>query len=158
MTKNISLKTDPSLQVHINEFIAELKSFAGTAEDTLKEIEKNLEKNKGLLIVFYERMFAIRGTAQQLKLDAIGEIAALGEAISLQGSRAQSRRLIRKCVGSLWDALSTVQYLLEHWDQETSEEQDILKHRLRSTLKSLGGAQTSVNSEEISNLFKSIQN
>ena len=36
---------------------------------------------------------------------------------------ADTRPQIRKCVGSLWDALTTVKYLLEHHTEETGEEQ-----------------------------------
>ena len=47
-----------------------------------------------------------RGTAQQLSLPHIANIAGLGEEISIKGTTADSRPQIRKCVGALWDALS----------------------------------------------------
>jgi hypothetical protein len=141
----------------IQEFISELSGFAKTAEDTLSSIEKDLEANKGLFSVFSERMFAIRGTAQQLNLPHIAHIAGLGEEISIKGTTAESRPQIRKCVGSLWDALSTVKYLLEHHNEETGEEQHILVNRLESTLRVLGGARPSVSEDEIEALLKQRQ-
>lgn len=137
----------------IQEFIAELSGFAGIAEDTLKKIEEDLEGNKGLFNVFYERMFAIRGTAQQLMLDHIARIAGLGEEIAMKGTTAHSRAHVRKCVGSLWDALTTTKYLLQNYEKETDEEQGILIHRLEATLKSFGGAAPKVSDDEIAKLL-----
>lgn len=138
----------------IHDFIQELNGFAATAEETLKKIEENLEQNKGLFSVFYERMFAIRGTAQQLGLDNITQIARLGEEIAHNATIAQTRPQIRKCVSSLWDALTTVKYLLEHHTEETSEEQNILIHRLENTLRVLGGSREKVSSDDIDALLK----
>ena len=138
----------------IKEFVAELSGFAHTAEETLGTIEKDLEGNKKLFSVFAERMVAIRGTAQQLNLPHIAHIAGLGEEISIKGTTAETRPQIRKCVGSLWDALSTVKYLLEHHTEETGEEQQILVNRLEATLRALGGARPSVSEDEIEALLK----
>ena len=99
----------------IKEFIEELGGFAETAERTLAEIEKDLLGNKEKFSVFFERMVAIRGTAQQLNLPAVAQIAKLGEEISVKARTAETRPQIRKCVGSLWDALTTIKYLLEHY-------------------------------------------
>ena len=138
----------------IQEFVAELAGFATTAETTLGQIESDLEGNKGLFSVFSGKMFAIRGTAQQLNLPHIARIAGLGEEIAEKGVGAQTRPQIRKCVGSLWDALTTVKYLLEHYDEETSEEQDILVNRLQATLKAFGGARQTFSNDEIQSLLQ----
>ncbi len=138
----------------IKNFIKELEAFAGRAEATLKQIETSLEANKHLFGVFTERMIAIRGTALQLNLDAIAAIAALGEEISVKAETAQTRPQIRKCIGALWDALSTVTHMLHHYDEETTEEQEILKNRLRKTLDSFGGARETVSMDEIEKLLK----
>ena len=138
----------------IQEFVNELSGFANTAETTLKTIESNLEGQKHLFSVFSERMFAIRGTAQQLDLGEIAKIAGLGEEIAIKGTTAQSRGQIRRCVGSLWDALTTVKYLLEHHSEETGEEQRILIHRLEATLRTFGGARPTVSADEIEKLLK----
>ncbi len=144
---------NPAQHEKIREFIDELNGFANIAEDNLKKIEGDPDGQKHLFSVFYERMFAIRGTAQQLNLPHIAKIAGLGEEISLKGEQAPSRPQIRKCVGSLWDALTTVKYLLQHFEEETNEEQTILIHRLEHTLKALGGARQTMNSDEIEKML-----
>lgn len=138
----------------IQDFIAELAGFADTAERTLKKIEEEKEQNLGLFDVFSERMVAIRGTALQLNLPHIADIAGLGEEIARKGSTASTRPQIRKCVGSLWDALTTVKYLLEHYAEETGEEQKILVNRLRKTLDAFGGARPTVSNSEIEEMLK----
>jgi hypothetical protein len=140
--------------IKIREFVQELSGFARTAEETLSTIESDLEGKKQLFSVFSERMVAIRGTAKQLQLEQIAKIAGLGEEIAIKGTRAVSRPHIRKCVGSLWDALTTVKYLLEHHGEETSEEQQILINRLESTLAAFGGARPTVSEDEIEKLLK----
>lgn len=144
----------PTLQSKIKEFIAELEGFAETAEKTLSKIEEDLEGNKGLFSVFSERMFTIRSTAQQLELPEIAKIAGLGEEIAVKAATATSRPQLRKCVGSLWDALTTVKYLLVHYEEETGEEQQILINRLEAALRGFGGARPVVTSDEIEALLK----
>jgi hypothetical protein len=138
----------------IQEFINELSGFAATAESTLTEIESDMEGKKAMFSVFSDRMFAIRGTAQQLALPHIATIAGLGEEIAIKATTAETRPQIRKCVGALWDALSTVKHLLVHHDEETGEEQDILKNRLEATLKALGGARATASADEIEALLR----
>lgn len=138
----------------IKDFIDELASFTKTAEETLSRIESNLEGNKGLFSVFQERMLTIRGTAQQLGFPQIADLAGLGEEIAVKAPQAPGRPQIRKCVGALWDALTTIKYLIEHYDEETGEEQQILINRLESTLKALGGARAKVTEQEIEQLLR----
>jgi hypothetical protein len=138
----------------IQGFIAELGQFAQTAEETLSKIESDMEGNKHLFSVFSERMLTIRGTAQQLELPNIASLAELGEEIAVKGAQAAARSQIRKCVGSLWDALTTIKHLLVHYDEETSEEQDILLNRLNATLRALGGAREKVSEGDIDALLK----
>jgi hypothetical protein len=138
----------------IREFVVELSGFARTAEATLKTIEDAPEANTGLFSVFSEMMVAIRGTAQQLELPHIAELAALAEELSIKGRTSDSRPRIRKCVGALWDALTTIKHLLEHFDEETGEEQKILVNRLESTLKAFGGAREMISVDEIEALLK----
>lgn len=143
-----------STPLKIKEFIQELSGFASTAESVLTAIEADMEGQKHQFSVFSEKMFAIRGTAQQLNLEEIAKIAGLGEEIAIKGTTAQSRSQIRKCVGSLWDALTTVKYLLEHTGEETNEERGILINRLESTLRAFGGARPTVTADEIEQLLK----
>lgn len=138
----------------IKTFIEELSGFASVAENTLKKIEEDKDTNKGLFTVFSDRMFAIRGTAMQLDMPHIAKIAGLGEEIAIKGTTAANHNQIRKCIGSLWDALTTVKYLLEHNAEETNEEQEILVNRLEHTLKSFGGARETISEEEIKALLK----
>jgi hypothetical protein len=149
----MTTQSPPTQHEKIQEFIAELSGFAATAEKTLEKIEEDLEGNKGLFSVFSQRMIAIRGTADQLSLAHIAHIAGLGEEIAVKGIDAASRPAIRKCVGSLWDALTTVKHLLVHYNEETGEEQAILVNRLESTLKALGGQRLKVDADEIAKLL-----
>lgn len=143
-----------SAPIQIQEFVNELSGFAQTAEETLSQIEKDPDGNKGLFSVFSEKMFTIRGTAQQLELEHIAHIAGLGEEIAIKGSTAATRAQVRKCVGSLWDALTTVKHLLIHHDQETDEEQEILVNRLQATLKAFGGERPKITTDEIEALLR----
>ena len=118
----------------IQAFVIELTGFAAIAEETLEQIESDKDRNKGLFSIFSEKMFAIRGTADQLGLPHISNIARLGEEIAHKGSGATSRPQVRRCVGSLWDALSTVKHLLKNYQLETGEEQKILTASYRDTL------------------------
>ncbi len=136
------------------EFLEELQGFARTAEETLKKIEESMDENKGLFKVFSERMIAIRGTAEQLDFKNISQIARLGEEIAEKGCLAEKRPQIRKCIGSLWDALTTVQHLLYHDTEKTTEEQTILINRLEYTLNAFGGGRPTVNPDEIDALLR----
>jgi chemotaxis protein histidine kinase CheA len=138
----------------IEAFVEELQGFAARAEDALTKIESDTEGNKHLFSIFSEQMFTIRGTSQQLELPQIAHIAGLGEEIALKAVSAESRSQIRKCVGSLWDALTTVKYLIVHRDEETSEEQKILVNRMEKTLEALGGARPTVDEDEIEALLR----
>ncbi len=135
-------------------FIQELSGFAQIAEETLQKIENDKDGSKGLFSVFSERMFEIRGTASQLNLPHVAEIAGLGEEIAVKGSTAETRSQIRKCIGSLWDALTTIKFMLGKGSDDTDEEQEILIHRLQSTLKAFGGARPTVGVDEIEALLK----
>jgi hypothetical protein len=148
------MSTHPTQHGKIQEFVRELSGFAAIAEATLKAIEADLEGQKHQFSIFSERMFAIRGTAQQLDLEEIAKIAGLGEEIAIKGTTAETRAQIRKCVGSLWDALTTIKYLLEHHTEETGEEQEILINRLEATLRAFGGARPTVTADEIEQLLK----
>ncbi len=140
----------------LKDFVAELTGFALDAEHALKRIEEDPHGNKDEFTHFSEMMFAIRGTSMQLELPAIAEVAGLGEEIAVKGPAIEKGALIKKCVGALWDALTTVKYMLEHRGKSggTQEEKDILMNRLQSTLKSLGGARETVSADEIEKLLR----
>lgn len=139
----------------IMHFLSELEKFAKTAESTLVSIQSNPTENRHLFSVFYEEMFAIRGTADQLQLEELSLIAGLGEEIAAKaGGTSTSRAHLRKCVSSLWDAVTTTRYLLEHYGEKTLEEQEILIHRLKDALRVLGGPEAKVTPDEIEELLK----
>jgi chemotaxis protein histidine kinase CheA len=138
----------------IQDFVNELSGFAKTAESTLAEVEKDLEANRPMLQGFAGMMLTIRGTAQQLGFGDVAHIASLGEEIAIKGAGAESRPQVRKCVGSLWDVITSVKYLIEHHDRETGEEQQILIHRLEYTLKAFGGSRDKVGQDDIEKLLK----
>lgn len=143
-------------QQKLKEFVTELAGFARDAEAALKRIEIDPHGNKGEFAHFSEMMFAIRGTSMQLALPAVAEVAGLGEEIAIKGPSVEKGSQIKKCVGALWDALTTVKFLLENLGaaESTQEEQEILKHRLHATLKSLGGARETVSADEIEKLLR----
>jgi hypothetical protein len=141
-------------QSEIDGFVRELEEFAFKAEQTLKKIEEDLEGNRGLFSHFSESMFTIRGTAVQLGFPQIAEIAELGEELALKGQSATQRAHIRRCVAALWDAQTTVKYLIVHHDRETGDEQQILMNRLQAMLSAFGGARPKVDQDEIEALLR----
>jgi hypothetical protein len=144
-------------QKQILEFLQELEGFAIKAEATLKQIEENMEANKGLFKVFSNILFTIRGTALQLDLPQVAHIAGFSEEIAIKAETATTRPQIRKCIGSLWDAMTSVKHLILNKESDTSEEQSILINRLQYTLDALGGARPTFSSDEIMALLQKNQ-
>lgn len=145
-------------EAKLKDFISELSGFAGRAEGSLKKIEDDPHGHKGEFNQFSEMMIAIRGTAMQLGFEPIAEMAGLGEELAVKGPAIEKGAVIKKCVAALWDALTTVKYLLENSAKggklEESEEQGILKNRLQATLRSLGGARETVSADDIEKLLR----
>lgn len=153
----------PDYSTQLKDFIQELNGFAAIAERSLKKIEADPHGNKGEFEQFSEMMIAIRGTSMQLGFDTIAEMAGFGEEISLKGPTLEKGALIKKCVAALWDALTTVKYMLEKTLKnadsaerklKAGEEQEILKNRLQSTLRALGGARETISADDIEKLLK----
>ncbi|MCM2322324.1 MAG: hypothetical protein NDJ90_03585 [Oligoflexia bacterium] len=140
-------------QERINDFVTELGEFAKRAESALERMADDVGAGQSLFSDFAEQMIAIRGTAQQLNFPAIARIAGLGEEIAIKGAGPLSPSQVRKAVSCLWDALTTVKYLLVHLDEETSEEREILVNRLEKTLQVLGGARATVSMDELDALL-----
>lgn len=137
-----------------SEFSSELGRFAEKAGSSLSKVEEDPSARGEVLDFFAECMVAIRGTASQLKLHQIAKLAELGEEIAVKGAASGKGSIVRKCVGALWDALTTIKYMLDHADEESSEEYAILVNRLESTLKSMGGARKKVTEDELETLIK----
>ncbi len=156
------MKPDSDRALKLQEFVAELTGFAADAERALKRIEADPHGNKGEFTQFSEMMLAIRGTSMQLGLTTIAEMAGLGEEIAVKGPEVEKGAQIKKCVGALWDALTTLKFLLEQALSETpdasaletSEEQDILKNRLQSTLRTLGGPRETMSADDIEAMLR----
>ena len=138
----------------LKDFSKELAVYALDAEHSLQKVEADPHGNSGEFGRFSQVMIAIRGTSVQLGLPAIAEMAGLGEEISIKLPTVQRGSQIKKGVSALWDALTTLKFMLENPSSESSEEQGILKHRLQATLKSLGGARETVSDDEIAKLLR----
>ncbi len=138
----------------LQEFIRELAGFAVEAENSLNKIASGGSDSSVEFTSFCQRMIAIRGTAQQLELPDIAHIAGLGEEISVKAGSVTSTHQMRKCMSSLWDALTTVKFVIENPGKSDGDEQQILVQRLESVLKSLGGRRPTVSEDEIAALLK----
>jgi len=140
------------------EFIKELKDFSVTAEATLSKLESSDESHpderRELFGKFSIWMLTIRGTADQLSFPDISILAGLGEEIAAKGAVSNKGHQQKKCISSLWDALTTIKFLIENAGVSTTEEQDILRNRLDSVLKSMGGRRASVSESEIAELLR----
>lgn len=139
------------------KFFEEIGGFAKVAENILEVVEKDLIGNRKLFSVFAERILALRSTAQQLGLDNIVQIAYLVEEIAARAANSENRAELRRAVGSIWDALTTMKFLIENYtSKETTAEQAILIRRLENSLKVLGGPRETVSEEEIEDFLKKL--
>jgi hypothetical protein len=137
----------------LQEFITELTGFALKAEEVFERIRAEPTKSQKEFAQFAEWMIAIRGTAQQLGFPQVAKIAGIGEELAAKAQDSPSRSQVRRCVGTLWDAVTTVKYLIENPLQECTEEQEILINRLDKTLSSMGGARPVFSNDEIEKLL-----
>lgn len=146
----------PQRQALIQGFITELGGFAQKAEAVLGKIEatEDTASTTQDFKVFTYQMIAIRGTADQLGFPQISKLAGLGEEISVKAEAAQTRNQIRKSVSALWDALTTIKYMVQNPEKETGEEEQILTTRLESVLKFLGGRRETVSADDIEALLR----
>ncbi|MDR3606874.1 MAG: hypothetical protein P4M08_05770 [Oligoflexia bacterium] len=137
---------------NLKSFIEELSGFAKGAEVLLAEPAENTDR----FTKFSNYMIAIRGTADQLGFPDLSRIAGLGEEIAVKATHVKSPNQSRKCMSCLWDAVTTIKYLLENPAAEgtPSEEQAILTQRLESVLQSLGGKRESVSPDDIEKLLQ----
>lgn len=141
------------------KFFDEIGGFAKVAENILDVVEKDMVGNRKLFTVFSERILALRSTAQQLGLDNIVQIAYLVEEIASRASASENRAELRRAVGSIWDALTTMKFLIENYtSKETTAEQAILIRRLEHNLKLLGGPRETVSTDEIEDFLKKLGN
>lgn len=146
----------PNRDGKLQEFITELSGFAREAESVLQKIENDPHGSKGEFENFSIQMLTIRGTALQLGFPNLAQIAGLGEEIAAKGPTVEKGSQIKKCVAALWDTLTTLKFLLENPLKvgTSHEEHAILKNRLESILRSMGGARESVSTDEIEKLLR----
>lgn len=136
------------------EAFSELLGFTKSAEQVLSEIEKDAPSEIKKFNSVCNEFFTLRSTAQQLGLSQLGHIASLGEEIAAKALHTEKSAQIRKCLGSLWDALTTIKFMVEHSVDEVTEEKKILINRLENTLENLGGARTQLNQAEIDTILR----
>ena len=139
----------------LESFIREMGRFRSQAEQTLDLIEKDLSHSQPHFAIFSEQMIAIRGMALQLKLDKIVKFSELGEEIAIKSSSNEAGTSeLRRSVGCLWDAITTIKFLLEHLSGDAHPEESILLRRMEETLRVMGGARPTVTQDEIERLLK----
>jgi hypothetical protein len=82
-------------------------------------------------------LFLIRGTCLVFGYFQIAYLTGLGENVSWYATTQKNSQITqKKCVDAIWDALTTLEYMVTHGIDNTSEEQKILIFRLEATLKS----------------------
>jgi hypothetical protein len=136
------------------DFFAQLKELTLVAREKLAALEASPEEGTQNLSSVRELMFAIRGTAQQASFPQIAYLSGLGEDVAYLAESKPSGSRLRKCIGSMWDVLTTLDYMIERTTDEVGQERGILVNRLENTLKSLGGARPKVIQAEIDVLFR----
>jgi hypothetical protein len=73
-------------------------------------------------------MLLIRGMALMSGCYQIAHIAELGEDIAAVGQHPKNSSNRRKCIGSVWDVVTTLDHLIATGVETTTEEQNILIH------------------------------
>jgi len=96
-----------------------------------------------------ELMLLIRGLSLMSGCYQIAHIAELGEDIAFVGQHPTNSSNRRKSVGCVWDVVTTLDYLIAHGVETTTEEQNILIHRLKATLVNLRDLRPKLSQSEI---------
>jgi hypothetical protein len=94
-------------------------------------------------------MLLIRGMALMSGCYQIAHIAELGEDIAAVGQHPKNSSNRRKCIGSVWDVVTTLDHLIATGVETTTEEQNILIHRINATLMLEKDLRVKVNQAEI---------
>jgi uncharacterized coiled-coil protein SlyX len=101
-------------------------------------------------------MLMMRGTALMAGCYQIAHIAGLGDDIADAARHPKNSSNRRKCIGSAWDVVTTLDYLIDHGVETTTEEQNILINRLNATLAA-ERLRMKLNQGEIDDLVRSLQ-
>jgi hypothetical protein len=102
-------------------------------------------------------MLLIRGMALMSGCYQIAHIAELGEDIAAVGQHPKNSSNRRKCIGSVWDVVTTLDYLIANGVETTTEEQNILIHRLNATLQLEKDLRVKLNQAEIDVIVRAQQ-
>jgi len=135
------------------EFLKELEEIASVAEAEVTHIKDNKGDSKESFEKFTKITYKIKSASVQFELKNIAKLASLAEEISIKAQTETSRSKRRKCADALWDAATTIKYLVHRHSDTTTEEQDILINRLEFVLNSLGGERPKITEDEIEKLF-----
>jgi hypothetical protein len=101
-------------------------------------------------------MFLIRGTSLVYGHFQIAHVTLLGECVSSYAIRHKgSRSKIKKYFDCLWDVVTTLEYMISHGLENTTEELQILIFRLEATLKSFEEYAPPLNQAEIDIIVRS---
>ena len=114
--------------------IAQMFPLLEKADAALHSAQRDPEAYRSLLLEFSEHTQALVLITQRVQLQRLARILTLCHDVTTQAMQNPSRSHARRYFGSLWDALTTIRYLLNNADSDTVAVQDILIWRLRNTL------------------------
>lgn len=100
-------------------------------------------------------MFLIRGTSRVFGYFQIAYLAGLGEGVARYSIPRENARSMRKCIDSIWDALTTLEHMISVGVDSTSEEQKTVIRRLEETLKTFDQSKLWLNQTEIDVIVRS---
>lgn len=137
----------------LNECCRELAQFGLVVERLLEEVESDYKRTSNFQIIA-EKLVKIKGSARQMNLNTIADLAELAEELAIKGVSAEKGHVIKKVSGALWDAVTTLVHMLDQVSTDTSDEAKILMNRLEKAIESLGGPREKVNQDSVEELFK----
>jgi hypothetical protein len=145
---------DPVERDQLRELCFELGRTVNEAGTLLSQVEKDYSLI-GNFIFIAEKLVKLKGDSRQMGLTKVGDLAEIAEELAIKGSTASQRPHIRRVVGALWDAVTTLHYILDQVSNDTTVESEYLTQRLVHALDSLGGPRSKVDQDAISRLLRS---
>lgn len=100
-------------------------------------------------------MFLIRGTSRVFGYFQIAYLAGLGEGVARYSLPRENARSMRKCIDSIWDALTTLEHMISVGLDSTSDEQKLVIRRLEETVKTFDQSMLSLSQSEIDIIVRS---
>lgn len=115
--------------------------FSSLSSEVLARVDAGTETSSCFLTIIHQQMLSIHETALRLDLADIAKIAGLAVQVSVAAHGARTNYQVRRCHDSLWDAVTTVRFMLESASENTpenaNEECNTLITRLEAVLRSL---------------------